>query len=120
MTGEPGPLLMLLAELHDAVVEDHPRVAAWVRHCMFPLTEDAAQVEVIADVEFTEWERSAGAVDPLRDLTPAELEYLVAYLRAQLAEPGLDPAVGAVVGGWIDELEGERAGRRQGGRAAPR
>ncbi|MGH2720920.1 MAG: hypothetical protein ACRDJO_04870 [Actinomycetota bacterium] len=112
MTAHPGTLLMLLAELHDAVVEDHPRVAAWVRHCMFPLTEDEAQVEVIADVEFTEWERS-GAVEPLRDLTPAELDYLVAYLGGQLAEPGLDPGVRAVVAGWIDELEGERAARRR-------
>ena len=112
MTGEPDPLLMLLAELHDAVVEDHPRIAAWVRHCMFPLTEDAAQVEVIADVEFTEWELSGGAVEPLQELTPAELEFLVAYLRAQLEEPGLDPAVGAVVEGWVGELEGERAARR--------
>ena len=120
MTGEPGPLLMLLAELHDAVVGDHPRVAAWVRHCMFPLTEGPAQVEVIADVEFTEWELSGGAVEPLSDLTPAELEYLVAYLRGQLAEPGLEPDVWAVVGGWVDELEAERATRREGGRARPR
>jgi hypothetical protein len=120
VTVEPGALLILLAELHDAVVEDHPRVAAWVRHCMFPLTEDAAQVEVIADVEFTEWELSGGAVEPLRDLTPAELEYLVAYLRAQLAEPGLEPGVGAVVGGWVDELEGEQAARRESGRTGPR
>jgi hypothetical protein len=120
VTGEPDPLLMLLAELHDAVVEDHPRVAAWVRHCMFPLTEDAAQVEVIADVEFTEWELSGGAVEPLQDLTPAELEYLVTYLRAQQEEPGLDPAVGAVVEGWVAELEGERADRREGRRTRPR
>ncbi|MGH2689179.1 MAG: hypothetical protein ACRDKW_10290 [Actinomycetota bacterium] len=119
MTGEPGPVLMLLAELHDAVVEDHPRVAAWVRHCMFPLTEFAAQVEVIADVEFTDWELAGGAVEPLQDLTPAELDYLVTYLRAQLEEPGLDPGVGAVVEGWVGELEGERAARRGGRGARP-
>jgi hypothetical protein len=110
-------LLMLLAELHDAVVDDHPRVASWTRHCMFRLTDDPAQFEVIADVEFDEWERS-GAVDPLASLATDELEFLLSYLRRQAREPeGLHPVVLDSLDAWIAELDRERT-RRHG--AAPR
>jgi hypothetical protein len=79
---------------------------------MFPLTGDAAQIDVIADVEFTEWELS-GAVEPLADLTPEELDFLLSYLAGQVAEPeGLAHAVQEAVGGWVAELEGERAARQ--------
>lgn len=87
-------LLTLLAELHDAVVEEHPRVAAWLRHCMFPLTDGPEAFEVIADVEFDEWERS-GDVQPLASLTPSrstkdresEFEALERCVRISSASP---------------------------------
>ena len=105
-------LLTLLAELHDAVVEEHPRVAAWLRHCMFPLTDDPEEFEVIADVEFDEWERS-GEIQPLASLTPDELEFLLSYLRRQVEDPrGLQGVVRDAVEGWVAELEQERTSRR--------
>jgi hypothetical protein len=114
---ERNKLLALLAELHDAVIEDHPRVAAWARHCMFRLAENADQFEVIADVDFEEWERS-GNVDPIRSLTPPELGFLLSHLVKQAEQPeGLSPVALQAVEEWIAELEEERASRQ--GRVPP-
>lgn len=116
---ERNTLLMLLAELHDAVIEDHPRVSAWARHCMFGLTENAGQFDVIADVEFDEWERS-GDVEPLASLTEAELAFLLSYLVQQAEDPeGLDAVVREALDAWISELERERALRLLGPWAFP-
>jgi hypothetical protein len=110
-------LLTVLAELHDVVVEEHPRVAAWLRHCMFPLTDGAEAFEVIADVEFDEWERS-GDVQPLASLTSDELGFLLSYLRQQANDPrGLDHVVREALDSWIAELEEEAALR--GPKATP-
>jgi hypothetical protein len=78
---------------------------------MFLLTEGPEQFNVIADVEFEEWERS-GDIDPLTSLTGAELAFLLSYLVQQARDPeGLDPVAREALHGWISELEHARASR---------